>query len=135
MNASTSVNTDEALRPTDTETQADPGNLKRFGVMPHFGDLGTLVERRTIRVLTVFGPGRYLPENGPRGPVHEYAQKLQKTINTKYETGLLTAQVVVVPVSRDQLFPALKAGYAISSWRGRPSPIAGENESIQPPCE
>jgi len=111
MNASASVKTDEALGPTDRETRANLGNLKRFGVMPHFGDLDTLVEGRTIRVLTVFGPGRYFLENGPRGIVHEYAQKLQKTINATYETGLLTAQVVVVPVSRDQLFPALKAGY------------------------
>ena len=109
--ASASADMDEALRPTDKETRADPGNLKRFGVMPHFGDLGTLVERRTIRVLTVYGPGRYFLENGPRGTVHEYAQKLQKMINANYKTGLLTAQVVVVPISRDQLFPALKAGY------------------------
>ena len=29
------------------------GGLKRFGVMPHFGDLDTMVERRTMRVLTV----------------------------------------------------------------------------------
>ena len=51
--------------------------LKRFGVMPHLGDLDTMVERRVIRVLTVYGPGRYFLEDGPRGTVQEYAAKLQ----------------------------------------------------------
>jgi len=30
--------------------------LKRFGVMPHFGDLDTMVDRRVIRVLRSTGP-------------------------------------------------------------------------------
>jgi membrane-bound lytic murein transglycosylase MltF len=87
------------------------GGLKRFGVMPHFGDLDTMVERRAIRVLTVYGPGRYFLENGPRGTVQEYADKLQKVVNEAFKTGLLTVQVAVIPVARDQLFPALQAGY------------------------
>lgn len=90
---------------------ASSGNLKRFGVMPHFGDLDTMVERRVIRVLTVYGPGRYFLEDGPRGTVQEYADKLQKVINEAFKTGLLTVQVAVIPVSRDQLFPALESGY------------------------
>ena len=87
------------------------GGLKRFGVMPHFGDLDTMVERRAIRVLTVYGPGRYFLEDGPRGTVQEYADKLQKVVNEAFKTGLLTVQVAVIPVARDQLFPALQAGY------------------------
>ncbi|MGB2523172.1 MAG: transporter substrate-binding domain-containing protein, partial [Luminiphilus sp.] len=87
------------------------GGLKRFGVMPHFGDLDTMVERRAIRVLTVYGPGRYFLEDGPRGTVQEYADKLQKVVNEAFKTGLLTVQVAVIPVARDQLFTALQAGY------------------------
>ncbi|MGA1581274.1 MAG: transglycosylase SLT domain-containing protein [Luminiphilus sp.] len=87
------------------------GRLKRFGVMPHMGDLDTMVDRRVIRILTVYGPGRYFLENGPQGIVQEYAQKLQKVVNKAYKTGLLTVQVAVIPVARDQLFSALKAGY------------------------
>ena len=87
------------------------GGLKRFGVMPHYGDLDTMVERRTMRVLTVYGPGRYFLEDGPRGTVQEYADKLQKVVNEAFKTGLLTVQVAVIPVARDQLFPALQAGY------------------------
>ena len=88
-----------------------PPGLKRFGVMPHFGDLDTMVERRVIRVLTVYGPGRYFLEDGPRGTVQEYAAKLQKVVNQAFNTGLLTVQIAVIPVSRGQLFPALASGY------------------------
>ncbi len=87
------------------------GRPKRFGVMPHMGDLDAMVDRRVIRILTVYGPGRYFLENGPQGIVQEYAQKLQKVVNKAYKTGLLTVQVAVIPVARDQLFSALKAGY------------------------
>tara|TARA_B100000035_G_scaffold107693_1_gene91333 strand:- start:425 stop:2056 length:1632 start_codon:yes stop_codon:yes gene_type:complete len=90
---------------------AGSGSLKRFGVMPQFGDLDTMVERRAIRVLTVYGPGRYFLKDGPRGTVQEYTDKLQKVVNEAFKTGLLTVQVPVIPVARDQLFPALQAGY------------------------
>ena len=87
------------------------GSLRRFGVIPQFGDLDTMVERRAIRVLTVYGPGRYFLKDGPRGTVQEYADKLQRVVNEAFKTGLLTVQVPVIPVARDQLFSALQAGY------------------------
>ena len=94
-----------------SSTGAGSGSLKRFGVMPQFGDLDTMVERRAIRVLTVYGPGRFFLRDGPRGTVQEYTDKLQKVVNEAFKTGLLTVQVPVIPVARDQLFPALQAGY------------------------
>lgn len=94
----------------DTRSTSSAG-LKRFGVAPHFGDLDSMVERRVIRILTVYGPGRYYLENGPRGAVQEYASKLEKVINETFSTGLLKVQVAVIPVARDQLFPALQSGY------------------------
>ena len=97
--------------PSNAAADDNAAGLKRFGVMPHFGDLDTMVKRRTMRVLTVYGPGRYFLEDGPRGTVQEYADKLQKVINEAFKTGLLTVQVAVIPVARDQLFPALQAGY------------------------
>ena len=101
----------EATDALASSTGAGSGSLKRFGVMPQFGDLDTMVERRAIRVLTVYGPGRYFLKDGPRGTVQEYADKLQKVVNEAFKTGLLTVQVPVIPVARDQLFPALQAGY------------------------
>ena len=85
--------------------------MKRYGVAPHLGDLDALVERRVIRILTVYGPGRYFLDNGPQGAVQEYAQKLQQVVNKTFNTGLLLVQVAVIPVARDQLFPALEAGF------------------------
>ena len=121
---STRPSSDDLLAIVDTEPDQNPagnarddttmpgaGGLKRFGVMPHLGDLEAMVERRIIRVLTVYGPGRYFLGEGPQGSVQEYANKLQKVVNKPYQTGLLTVQVAVIPVSRDQLFPALEAGY------------------------
>ena len=110
-----SIDTDpdraEATDALASSTGAGSGSLKRFGVMPQFGDLDTMVERRAIRVLTVYGPGRYFLKDEPRGTVQEYADELQKVVNEAFKTGLLTVQVPVIPVARDQLFSALRAGY------------------------
>ena len=107
----TAPNRAAATDALSSSTDAGSGSLKRFGVMPQFGDLDTMVERRAIRVLTVYGPGRYFLKDGPRGTVQEYADKLQKVVNEAFKTGLLTVQVPVIPVARDQLFSALQAGY------------------------
>ena len=107
----TATNQAEASDAPVISTGAGSSGLKRFGVMPHFGDLDTMVERRAMRVLTVYGPGRYFLEDGPRGTVQEYADKLQKVVNEAFKTGLLTVQVAVIPVARDQLFSALQSGY------------------------
>jgi len=74
------------------------------------GDLDAMVERRIIRVLTVYGPGRYFLDDGPRGVTAEYAVRLEKIVNEAYKTGHLKVAVVVIPVARDQLFSALNAG-------------------------
>ncbi len=95
----------------DDKAVAADRNLARFSIEPKLGDLDAMVDRRVIRVLTVYGPGRYFLENGPKGVVQEYANKLQTVVNEAYKTGLLTVQVAVIPVARDQLFPALISGY------------------------
>ena len=74
------------------------------------GDLDGMVDRRIIRVLTVYGPGRYFLDEGAKGIVAEYANKLEKVVNQTFGTGHLKVAVVVIPVARDQLFPALMAG-------------------------
>ena len=109
----------KAITPASTSNPTTTGDnagtadrdLARFSIEPKLGDLDAMVDRRVIRVLTVYGPGRYFLENGPKGVVQEYADKLQKVVNEAFKTGLLTVQVAVIPVARDQLFPALTAGY------------------------
>jgi len=106
----TPVSTANPATNDDKAVTADR-NLARFSIEPKLGDLDAMVDRRVIRVLTVYGPGRYFLENGPKGVVQEYANKLQTVVNEAYKTGLLTVQVAVIPVARDQLFPALISGY------------------------
>ena len=84
----TTTSSDSGATAPRAVTGSSPG-LKRFGVMPHFGDLDTMVERRVIRVLTVYGPGRYFLEDGPRGTVQEYAAKLQKVVNQAFNLSLI----------------------------------------------
>ena len=74
------------------------------------GDLDNIVARRTLRILTVYGPGRYYLDDGPKGTTAEYADRLGKVLNSAYETGNLKILVVVIPVARDELFDALSSG-------------------------
>lgn len=74
------------------------------------GDLSGMVERRVVRVLTVYGPGRYYLDDGARGITAEYAKRLENTLNETYKRKHLRISVLVIPVARDQLFPALLAG-------------------------
>ena len=80
------------------------------GNVPFTGDLKAMVERRIVRVLTVYGPGRYYLDEGAKGVTAEYAKRLEKVLNEAYDTGHLKVVVFVLPVARDELFPALKAG-------------------------
>ncbi|MGB1439777.1 MAG: lytic transglycosylase F, partial [Luminiphilus sp.] len=60
------------------------------------GDLDTMIERRFIRVLTVYGPGRYYLDEGAKGMTAEYATRLEKVINEAYATGHLKVVVLVL---------------------------------------
>jgi membrane-bound lytic murein transglycosylase MltF len=75
------------------------------------GDLDELVERRTIRLLTVHGPGRfYLDEGEGRGIVAEMASRYEQFVNKRLGRGHIKVYVVVIPMARDQLVPALLEG-------------------------
>ena len=67
----------KAITPASTSNPTTTGDnagtadrdLARFSIEPKLGDLDAMVDRRVIRVLTVYGPGRYFLENGPKGVV------------------------------------------------------------------
>ena len=71
-----------------------------------------MVERRVIRLLTVFSRGYYFLD-GPdqRGITYEMAQRFETLVNDRFDSGPLKVSVVILPVSRGQLLPALAAGY------------------------
>jgi len=75
------------------------------------GDLDGMVERRLIRVLTVYSRTLYFVDRGtPRGTAYDQGRLLEDAINQKLGRGNLTIQVQFVPVSRDELVPSLLEG-------------------------
>jgi len=78
---------------------------------PWSGDLDGMIERRVIRVLTVYGVPRYFLE-GPqqKGMVYETFMEFEKSLNAQEKTGNLKVSVIFIPVAWDQLIPGLIEG-------------------------
>ena len=74
------------------------------------GDLQGMIDRRMIRVLTVYGLGRYFIQEGyERGFAVESMNALGETINQSRKSHE-RVYMVFIPVSREQLIPALLEG-------------------------
>jgi len=98
-----------------TETTAEAGVALDDGALaftrPWTGDLDGMEERRIIRVLTVYGPGRfYLDEGRGAGLVAELVKRFEDHVNEELGRGHLRVNTVIIPVARNQLVPALLAG-------------------------
>jgi len=75
------------------------------------GDFDGMAERRLIRVLTVYNRTLYFIDKGtPRGTAYDQGKLLEDAINKKLGTGHLKVNVQFVPLSRDELIPALIDG-------------------------
>jgi membrane-bound lytic murein transglycosylase MltF len=79
---------------------------------PWTGDFDGMVERRMVRALVV--PNRisyFLDGPNQQGVAYELLTQFEDLINEGLESGHLKVYVVIIPTSRDRLFPALLAGY------------------------
>ncbi|HET6565514.1 MAG TPA: transporter substrate-binding domain-containing protein, partial [Xanthomonadales bacterium] len=83
------------------------------------GDLDGMIQRRVIRVLTVYGLGRYFIEDArEQGFAVETMKAFEATLNEgrkSYEH----VYVLFIPVSRDQLLPGLLEGrgdIVVAGW-------------------
>jgi membrane-bound lytic murein transglycosylase MltF len=77
---------------------------------PWTGDLDGMVERRMLRVLTTYSRTLYFIDRGaPRGTAYDQGKLLEEELNKKI-AGPLKLNVQFVPVSRDELIPALLEG-------------------------
>jgi len=75
------------------------------------GDLDGMVKRRQIRAGVVYSRTHYFIDKGvQRGIAYESLKLFEDDINTRFKTGNLKVHVVFVPLSRDQLLPALQDG-------------------------
>ena len=77
----------------------------------HVGDLDGMVERRTIRVLTVYSRTTFFFDNGtPRGIAFQALSKFGEVLNRELRTGTRPIGIEFIPLHRDQLLPALADG-------------------------
>jgi membrane-bound lytic murein transglycosylase MltF len=75
------------------------------------GDFDEMVKRRLIRVGVTFNRTFYFVDKGAqRGMAYEYLTLFEEGLNKKLNTGNLKVHVVMIPMSRDMLFPGLRAG-------------------------
>ncbi|MDJ0918528.1 MAG: transporter substrate-binding domain-containing protein, partial [Woeseiaceae bacterium] len=80
---------------------------------PWVGDFDGMVERRVIRVVTPYGGYMYYFEDGePKGAAWELASRLETYLNEELGRRSIRVFVVVIPLSRDRLIPALLEGNA-----------------------
>jgi len=78
---------------------------------PWTGDLDGMAERRLVRLLTTYEPMFYhLDGASQSGIVYESARLFEKALNKHLERNRMKVLVVVVPLRRDQLVPALVEG-------------------------
>src|SRR4029078_3090566 len=84
---------------------------------PFTGDFDELVKRRLIRVGVTFNRTHYFIDKGQeRGLTYEALKSFETDLNGDLKTGNLKLHVLIVPMSRDRLAPAL--------WQGKVDIIA-----------
>lgn len=103
---------DEAPLPTvPSPYDALPAESRGLLDRPFTGDLDEMVKRRLIRAGVVYNRTQYFIDHGvQRGISYEALKLFEDELNKRLKTGLLKVHVAIVPIPRDQLFPALVAG-------------------------
>ena len=75
------------------------------------GDFDEMVKRRLIRVAVTFNRTHYFIDKGQqRGITYESIRQFEEDLNRDLKTGNLKIHVAIVPVQRDQMYPALIGG-------------------------
>jgi membrane-bound lytic murein transglycosylase MltF len=78
---------------------------------PFTGDFDALVKARVIRVAVTYNRTHYFIDKGQeRGLTYEVLKAFENDLNTDLKTGNLKVHVVIVPMTRGQLYPALTSG-------------------------
>ncbi|MBT9303183.1 MltF family protein [Pseudomonas sp. TAE6080] len=84
---------------------------------PWTGDLDGMIDRQIIRVLTVYSKTFYFVDRGvQRGTTYDFFRVFEEDLNKKLAKDkklkhkALKVRVVLIPVARDELLPALAAG-------------------------
>ncbi len=75
------------------------------------GDLDIMVERGVVRALVVYSLGQYFLDGATqRGATYEALTEFEKFINQRLGRRTVKVEVLIIPVQRDELLPALTRG-------------------------
>ena len=109
--AATQPAADAPIPDTASPYDALPEAVRSIVDKPFTGDFDAMVKRRAIRVAVTFNRTHYFIDRGQeRGITYEALKAFENDLNTDLKTGNLKVHVVIVPMSRDQLAPALAGG-------------------------
>jgi membrane-bound lytic murein transglycosylase MltF len=109
--AATPSATDAPIPPTASPYDALPEAVRLVMDKPFTDDFDAMVKRRAIRVAVTFNRTHYFIDQGQeRGLTYESLKLFENDLNADLKTGNLKVHVVIVPMSRDQLYPALAGG-------------------------
>ena len=99
------------LPATASPYDALPEGVRATISVPLYGDLDDMLKRRSIRVGVTFNRTHYFVDKGQeRGVTYEALKAFENELNTDLKTGNLRVHTVIVPMSRDELYPALTSG-------------------------
>lgn len=100
-----------AAAPARAQEEAGPTRLEHGIDQPWTGDLDGMIERRRIRMLVVPSRTFYFVDKGQqRGLSHDQGRAFEEELNETLGKKHLRVEVVFVPVSREDLLPALIQG-------------------------
>jgi membrane-bound lytic murein transglycosylase MltF len=109
--AATSPAADAPIPDTASPLDALPEAVRLVVDKRFTDDFDAMVARRAIRVAVTFNRTHYFIDKGQeRGVTYEALKSFENDLNTDLKTGNLKVHVVIVPMSRDQLYPALTSG-------------------------
>jgi len=99
-----------ATKPT-AKGQADHYKLPDATTVKWSGDLEGMIERRMIRVLVTYNKTHNFVDRGTqRGFTYDAFRRFEEDLNKKLKRKHIRVSVIFVPVSRDDLLPALLQG-------------------------
>jgi membrane-bound lytic murein transglycosylase MltF len=102
---------DTPLPEVPSPYDALPAGARSLIDTPFTGDLDAMIKRRLIRAGVVVNRTQYFIDKGvQRGMSYEAIKLFEDELNKRLKTGNLKVNVAIVPLQRDQLFPALQAG-------------------------
>jgi hypothetical protein len=109
--ASSASERDAPIPDTPSPYDALPEAARPLVDKPFTGDFDAMVERRVIRAGVTFNRTHYFIDKGQeRGLAYESLKNFEETLNTDLKTGNLKVHVVMVPMTREQMYPALAGG-------------------------